>query len=42
MHKHRYTEKSLRVLIRQITAVLHALPGGHAFGRPETKIACDL
>lgn len=42
MCKHRYTEKSQRGLIRQVTAVPHALPGGHAFSRPETKIACDL
>lgn len=34
--------EELRVQIRQVTAVLHALPGGHAFWRPETKIACDL
>lgn len=37
-----HREEFRRGRIRHVTAVLHALPGGHAFWRPETKIACDL
>lgn len=35
----RELKRSDQAMSRQ---VLHALPGGHAFWRPETKIACDL